>query len=65
MKLDHTNVVFMRDEVDSRPRCRRMLAKDCSLCNEQWIHSEYHPILRFVKKIIHPSKVYCQCDSNH
>lgn len=65
MKLDHTSVVFINnDDSKVKTRPKAILAKDCSLCNDQWIYSGYHPILGFIKKLFHPSSRYCQCQNN-
>ncbi|WDE97364.1 hypothetical protein PQO03_05285 [Lentisphaera profundi] len=67
MKSYDTSVVFMDNRVEKandKLSRKRILAKDCCLCNDHWIHSTSHPFFRILNRLFHPSTYYCQCENN-
>ncbi|EDM28305.1 hypothetical protein LNTAR_10331 [Lentisphaera araneosa HTCC2155] len=67
MKLNHTAVKWVNEPSEPRItslkilKTKRVLAKDCSLCSENWIYSEKSPVKAFIKKLFFCSKRYCTC----
>ena len=75
MKLNHTTVqlpgtkvfsqsLLISDKKLSAKFKKKLLAKDCSMCSQNWVHSNESRFSLFFKKLLKPSLLYCRCEVN-